>query len=334
MNLGDTAKPLGDGIFGRRFYLVGYLPVYAAALFLLLIIWAGARGWHAPAGQRIDFGRAWSRADSLSLGQALVLLLGVTLLAVLLQPLQLALLRLLEGDWRLPGLSRAGYWWQGRRRESLRKQARLAGAFPADTAPSLDSADVQRAGVAGRRLRQRFPLPDHLLKPTALGNVLAAMEDTAGRQYGMDAVIVWPRLYPLLGDSVKSVVDDRRDTLDASARMTVVMGVTAIVSFVLLLGAGWWLFLALLPVALAWLACRGAVQGALAYSEAVQVAFDLHRSELLEALRIARPASPASEENLHRQWSDFWRQGIPLRPDVDYELTTNEHHVVLREKKL
>ena len=99
MNLGDTTKPLGDGIFGRRFYLVGYLPIYAAALFLLLIIWAGARGWHAPAQHQIDFGRAWSKAASLSLGQALVLLVGVTLAAVLLQPLQLWLLRLLEGDW-------------------------------------------------------------------------------------------------------------------------------------------------------------------------------------------------------------------------------------------
>jgi hypothetical protein len=37
--------------------------------------------------------------------------------------------------------------------------------------------------------------------PPGLGNVLAAMEDGAGRTYGLDAVIVWPRLYPLWANS-------------------------------------------------------------------------------------------------------------------------------------
>ncbi len=37
-----TTQPAGGGL-GRRFYLVGYLPTYAAALFLLVLVWAGAR---------------------------------------------------------------------------------------------------------------------------------------------------------------------------------------------------------------------------------------------------------------------------------------------------
>ena len=56
-----------------------------------------------------------------------------------------------------------------------------------------------RRQIAGARLRRRFPLPDHLVRPTALGNALSAMEDSAGRDYGLDAVIVWPRLYVVLG---------------------------------------------------------------------------------------------------------------------------------------
>lgn len=336
MNLGDTTRPWGDSIFGRRFYLVGYLPVYAASLFLLLLIWAGARGWHHPARNRIDFDRAWATAARLGLGQALVLLIGVTLVAVLLQPLQLWLLRLLEGNWPFP---LNGTWtcaWQRGRKARLATQAGLPldGARRSGTAPPELSAEVvQRAGAAGRRLRQRFPLPPHLIRPTGLGNVLAAMEDTAGRPYGMDAVIVWPRLYPVLGDGVRAVVDDRRDTLDASARMAVVMLLTTVASALLLAGAGRWLMLALLPFGLSVLAYLGAVQGALAYAEAVQVAFDMHRYELLEALRMTPPDTPADEEDLYRQWSDFWRQGIPLLPGVKYDVDHGEHRIVLREKK-
>ena len=80
-------------------------------------------------------------------------------------------------------------------------------------------------------------------------NVLAAMQDTAGRAYGLDAVTAWPRLYPVLGEQCRTLVDDRRDTLDASVRLAATMAVTALASLVLLLGAGWWTALALLPSA-------------------------------------------------------------------------------------
>jgi hypothetical protein len=336
VNLGDTTKPLGDGIFGRRFFLVGYLPVYAAALFLLLVIWAGARGWHPPVQHRMDFARAWDKAAGLGLGQALVLLVGVTLAAVLLQPLQLWLLRLLEGNWPVPFHGNWTCAWQRRRMARLAARAELCRAgefFAGVAAPELSPESVQRAGAAGRRLRQHFPLPPHLMKPTGLGNVLVAMEDTAGRAYGMDAVIMWPRLYTVLGDQVRALVDDRRDTLDAAARMAVIMLLTAVTALLLLCGAGWWLLLALLPLGMSVLSYFGAVQAALAYAEAVQVAFDMHRGELLEALRMPRPGSRPDEENLHRQWGDLWRQGIPLRPGVHYETNLNEHRVVLREKK-
>jgi hypothetical protein len=71
-------------------------------------------------------------------------------------------------------------------------------------------------------------VPDHLLQPTKLGNVLAAMQDSAGRSYGFDAVIAWPRLFPVLGEQCRTLVDDRRGTLDASVRLTATMTVTAV----------------------------------------------------------------------------------------------------------
>jgi len=71
-------------------------------------------------------------------------------------------------------------------------------------------------------------VPDHPLQPTKLGNVLAAMQDSAGRPYGFDAVTAWPRLYPVLSEQCRTLVDDRRDTLDASVRLAATMTVTAL----------------------------------------------------------------------------------------------------------
>jgi hypothetical protein len=305
-----TGQP-AESSFGGRFYLVGYLPTYAAALFLLVLVWAGARGWAGPY-QRISFKAAWATASHLGAAEIVLIILAVTLLAVVLHPLQLAMMRMAEGAWA-PSLGAA--WarrWQRHRKTRLLRAARLSAG------PELTNKAIQRAGAAGDLLRRRFPMPDHLLRPTALGNVLAAMEDTAGRAYGLDPAVAWPRLYPVLGDQVKSLVDDRRDALDASVRMTATMTVTVLLALVLLLRSGWWMLLALLPLAVAVLAYVAAVQAALAYAETVQASFDLHHADLLAALRIQPPAEPEAERILNEQWCDHWRQGIPLPPNLSY----------------
>jgi hypothetical protein len=66
MNLDTAARQPAAGS-GGRFYLVGYLPAYAASLFLLLLVWAGAPAWRGRPGHRIRFTTAWATASHLSL---------------------------------------------------------------------------------------------------------------------------------------------------------------------------------------------------------------------------------------------------------------------------
>ncbi|MGW2305168.1 hypothetical protein [Streptomyces sp. NPDC001809] len=314
MSLTTALKPPAEAGGGRRFFLVGYLPLFASLVFLLLLVWAGARGWAAPAGGGLSFSQAWTTVAELGIGEVLLIVLGVTLAAVLLQPLQLALVRAMEGTGpRWPG-SGAATNRQRRRRQRLRDAARL----PQNDPSALTPERIQRAGEAGRRLRQNFALPDHVIRPTTLGNVLAAMEDGAGRAYGLDAAVSWPRLYPVLGGDVRALVDERRDGLDTAARMAAVMTVTTVASSVLLMRTGWWLALALAPLVLCLLAQRGAVHAGLAYGELVHVAFDLHRFDLIKALCLEPPAGQTAERTLNRELSDFWRQGLPIDPARDY----------------
>lgn len=311
MNL-DTAARQPFGGSGGRFYLTGYLPTYAAALFLLLLVWAGAPAWHGRPGRRIRFTTAWATASHLSLSEVVMVALAIALLAVILQPLQLALVNLAQGSW--PAC--LGAAWARQRQKNRRD--RLARAAQLPPGPGLTSEAIQRAGTAGYQLRRRFPVPDHLLQPTALGNVLAAMQDSAGRAYGFDAVTAWPRLYPVLGEQCRTLVDDRRDTLDASVRLAATTAATALASLALLLGSGWWTMLALVPLGVAVLAYHAAVQAALAYAETVHVAFDLHRADLLTALRMDAPGQQDAERILNEQWCDHWRQGIPLPATLRY----------------
>ncbi|MFH8655550.1 hypothetical protein [Streptomyces afghaniensis] len=282
----------------RRFFLVGYLPTYAGIWYLLALVWAGAPG------EGLDPSRAWRTMTRLGAGEIMLTALAVILTAVVTAPLQLSLVRLLEGSWPRWLGAGLGVRWQRVRKRRMAEAALL----PQDEEPT--PAAVQRAGAADARLRRCFPAAGHLLRPTALGNVLTAMEDTAGRMYGMDAVVAWPRLYPVLGAAARAVVDDRRDNLDTSARLTVMGLVVAVASAVLLMRSGWWALLALVPLLVSLVAYAGAVRAALAYAEAVHVAFDLHRFDLLRALRLPEPSDMEAETKANEALCDLWRQGI------------------------
>lgn len=314
MNLDSAIKPPTDLGAGRRFFLVSYLPTYAATMSLLLLVWAGARGWTGSPRRSLDFTAAWTTAAHLGAGELVVLVLTITVVAILIQPLQLSLIRMLEGNW--PRLLGSGLV---RKRQQSRKNAWADTAkLPQGDPAALTAEVIQQAGKAGHELRRRFPLPDHLLRATALGNALAAMEDSAGRPFGLDAVAAWPRLYPVISEQLRALLDDRRDSMDAAARMSATMSVTALASAVLLSRSGWWLALALIPLVVSRISYRGAVQAAMAYGESVHAAFDLHRFDLLTALHLEPPASQVDERSINSQLCDLWRQGVPIDPAVRY----------------
>ena len=308
MNLSAVSNPI-DGVKSGRFVLVGYLPTYATALFLLVLVWAGTPTWLHD-GHPLSFSRAWQTASGLGAGEIVILAVVITVIAVLFAPLQLAMLRVLEGGWPENLGAGAARWLQRQRKRRMVAAAEL----PSDRAQLTDDM-VQRAGVAGARLRRRYPLPDHLVRPTALGNALSAMEDTAGGDYGLDAVVAWPRLYAVLGEKVRAIVDDRRDMLDSAGRMTISAATMFLAAMVLLWGSGGWLALALVPAAITAVAYTGAVAAAVAYGEAVRSAFDLHRFDLLAALKVAPPETRDKEREINRALCDMWRQGVPMTGD-------------------
>lgn len=290
---------------GARFSLVSILPTAVLALFVVALIWSGAPG-DAP-----DLDRLAAEVGDLSGSETTLLLLGVLAVAVFVQPFQVPLVRLLEGYWGRSGparaLTRLGVDRQRKRLEALITRAATPVKDPTDPA----AADAIAAAAERQRL---FPDADSDLLPTRLGNVLRSAEQRAGAPYGLEGVVAWPRLYPLLPDPVRLTVDDRRDQLDVAARFCSVFLTAALISFVLLVPHEWWLAVPAGCLVLAWLAYRASVTAALAYGEAVRSAFDLHRFDLRRALHLPLPETRSAERAENAELSAFLVQDW----DVDF----------------
>ena len=318
MDLGSLLQAPGQ-LASSRFFRVAYLPTCAGVVFILVLIWAGAPG------HRVRFSNAWHGASHLGIGEIVLLALGVTLAAVVVQPFQLAIVRVLEGTFpRWLGQGAARRWQlackhriEAKVHEATEKAGMLEEELGREQGNSqkraLRDEYVHQAGTKLHRLRSRFPLPDYLVRATGLGNALAAIEDVTGSAYGLDPVVTWPRLYPLVGDQVRASVDDARDSMDAAARLAATGAVAAVTSFWLLIWhSGWWTTLALAPLAVAVLAYLGTIPAAIGYGIALQAAFDLYRFDLLRALHLDEPQEQVAEMASNEMLSDFFRQGVPV----------------------
>jgi hypothetical protein len=299
----DTLTSLGGGRFGPRFALTGQLPTITLVLFIVLLLESGAPG-AAPNVHLLS-----ERLKNLSATEAVVLAAAILGLAVILQPLQLGIVRTLEGYPLLHGpgtaLGRPLVAFQAWRWQKAKDKTASAGNTPRDRA---------KRSAAGMRLL-RLPAKDRLM-PTMLGNVLRAGEDRPKARYGMDSVLLWPHVHALLRPGIAAAVDDQRDQLDATAKMSATLLVAAAISFGLLVTHGWWLALPAALLILSLVAYRSAIAAGVAYATVVNAAIDLHRFDLLQALHLGLPHDLKAERRQWKQVGDFFT--LPTKPPPDY----------------
>ena len=288
---------------GPRLSLIGLLPLLALFGLIAALLASGAPG-SAP-----DTAKLIAAAKDPGGGDALLLVAGLLALALVVHPLQLTLVRLLEGYWGNTRGARSLAAWctarQARRRQALVDALRHEGEGPPG------AAALQRMQASAAALLQGFPASPERLMPTALGNVLRAAEDRPQRAYGLDGVTVWPRLFPLLPETMRNLLADARNQMDVALRFAAVFVLAALVCAALLWRYPPWAALALVGLFLAWLSYRAGVQAAAAYGQLVEVAFDLHRFALYPALHVSLPDDPDAERVLNAEVSAVLRQRVP-----------------------
>jgi hypothetical protein len=283
---------LGGGLLGlldRRFVLSAWLPAMLllgglGALVVTGIGWSTSVHW-------------WlTRPGQFQVVLFVLALAWVTFCAYLIAALVPAFIRIGEGYWPR-WLSWLAGWCRNRqlvRQTELGKDAAAFGRWHAD-----------------------YPLRSGSVMPTRLGNILRAAEDHALDRYGINAIVVWPRLYVLLPDQFTAAMAAAKTPLDLMA----VIGALATVFTV----AGTTIAAIMLPwyTALACgvggllvglLAYAGAVQAARPYAQLVRSGFDVHRGLLLDAAGLRRPRTYGEERKQWEQISHLWLQGTPEGP--------------------
>jgi hypothetical protein len=312
------------GWFGRAFLLAVWLPVFIFAS-------AAAAVYLAGAGVLTSSAAVWAqwRADEKIILSA-VFIIVVTLVAFVLDFAQVSITRLFEGYWAdLPLLRTFG---RRRRRSYEREVSRLDQRleYLSERIPELEAAahPVEPLKAELNRLAERrllgFPPPGYEahLMPTRLGNLYKAAELYPYTRYGMDSVIIWPRLREVLPDKIVERMQEVKTAVDfllLFSALSIVFSMLA-VPYLWARGAQAWLVLTCaFGLPLGWLSYCAALSPARAYAELLKVTFDLHRQALLKALGLRAPGTLSQEQALWRTVSDFIFRGIPPAPDWQFD---------------
>ena len=288
---------------------------WAAVAGPVVVFWAGGALAWAFAGSgwaRLSKVTDWLNGQKAA-GQIAALLGALVVVgasAVVVQRLSTPVLRLMEGYWPP--------WMNWLRRPLVGRAQRHAEAdndawqhLKAQTEPPAVPTAAQLSELAAleRRL-QRWPSsPDRLL-PTRTGNILRAVEIRPAAKYGLEAVIVWPRLWLILPDATRQELSTARASLDGS--------VAAAVWGVLFSGftpLAWWALPVGVAVAAAamvwWVPTRAEV-----FADLVEAAYDLHRSSLYQQLRWPLPDNPQMEHRSGEQVTKYlWRGSDASDPE-------------------
>jgi hypothetical protein len=261
---------------GSRFVFVSLMPTL-----LLVAIIGGLMAAGAPAGRP-----SWDRlVDSIAeidwLGAAIVVI-GSLVASVVLHPLSYPMIQFLEGYWGSRPLGRRLQRWAAAR----------YGRWAQEIDRLQDREEDAPAGLA----ELAAWLPQDLILPTGLGNTLRAGEMRAGQRYGYRSDVVLGRLYYLMTPEMRIEVADTRNQLDTAARLCAVGMLMVPATLILLWNWGTWLLVPLACYGFAWASYRSAVAAARRFSDALSVAFDLHRLQLWDALSLRRPGSHLEEE--------------------------------------
>ncbi|MGB9873080.1 MAG: hypothetical protein ACPLYD_15665 [Anaerolineae bacterium] len=234
----------------------------------------------------------WERLLALSaleqVGWLVAALLVLNASAALMERLRLPLLRLLEGYWPWPLKAlEAPLIARARRRAQRQRERWSALMLKREQAPLTPRERDELARLEQSRLDAPPDLSD--LRPTALGNILRGVERRIAHRYGLDPVLLWPRLWLLLPEDARQEIAAARQSLD---RLAEAWGW----GLLFLLWTFWQPWAAL--VALIWmlLAANLARSPARTFAVLVQSAFDLYRWRLYEALRWPLPEEKGPTE--------------------------------------
>jgi hypothetical protein len=305
---GTFLNQLG-GFFDRRFVLAYVIPT----LFILLLIVILFQVLFGPKATLAWWAQLEVQEQILV---AAGILLAIILFAYIFEMLTAPVVRFYEGFWFDWKLTQWAINWQ--------KKKKLA---------STQAVSYYK-----------FPLDDELLKPTGLGNVLAAAEEYSYQVYRLDAVTWWPRLVTILPDDFRIQIDAALTPMLTILNLSLVLTLWTFAGSLILLFTQHWL--ACLVVFLVGLfLARGcysaAINQAIVYGRLVRVAFDLYRQGIFfKQMHITVPDNLVGERllwevltNWHYYYIAPWDSPDKI-PELDYPFYYDTHYASMSPSKI
>ena len=180
-----------------------------------------------------------------------------------------------------------------------------------------------------------FPEEPSYLAPTNLGNILNATSGYIWSRYRIDMTALWPQSETIVADkgALPGRIDNAKAAMDFLLNLSFILAAFGLEYLIVKVGLKqdgglaclvYWL--------LAYAAYRAALGKARAWGDAVQMAFDLHRDALRQALNVRKFTSRADEKDVWEKVSGWllWGEkadevfeGEPTAPDVAIESSAN-----------
>lgn len=272
-------------LFDRRFVTNAYLPMLLATAGFAFVLLSGGGGLE-------DATREFEALDAIAQAGSLLGWLGASwFLAGMLWNSRYTITRLFEGYVFPKGEGQIG---------SLRRH--------------LCWRQRQRAmSYVGAARYLRYPMRSREFLPTSFGNVMRASEFYGRDRYGLDLIVVWPRLAEVAPDRYRTDVDEARSEYEFLLCLSFLGAAFGLLSGLYLVAAGGpvVVYLAAVPTTfgLAWLSYRLAVFAAIDFGNQLRVVVDMHRHEVLASLGWPTPSSELEEAFTWNQVNEFLGQG-------------------------
>jgi hypothetical protein len=223
----------------------------------------------------------------------------VLVITGLLYNLNIPIIRLYEGyPWKESWLGKLFAWRKKRRfREAipLRAAIRYLRAELTKRDPNSQQAKSLQAHqtALARFINSELPDREDLVLPTRLGNVIRCFERYSAVAYGIDAIVLWPRLISKIDTAFASTIDDAKTSFDFMLNFSFLSALTSVGIIVIglssrtpltMASAVPWIGRAALFFILAFMFYLFAIERAKAWGGQVRAAFDLYRFALLSVL--------------------------------------------------
>lgn len=163
---------------------------------------------------------------------------------------------------------------------------------------------------------KRYPMHASQFLPTSFGNVMRASELYGEDRYGLDLIVLWPRLVEVAPDRYRSDVDEARSEYEFLLCLSF-LGV-AFGSFsgayLAVVGGPLVVYLACVPstLGLALLSYRLGVFAAIDFGDQLRVVVDIYRLDALRYLGWPMPDTDAEERKYWTEVTEFLGQNVPI----------------------